>query len=42
MVTVDRKTSVKKLNILSNDLARKNLGQDIKKHLNINTAEGIM
>ena len=42
MVTVDRKTSVKKLNILSNDLAWKNLDQDIKKHLNINTAKGIM
>lgn len=41
-VTVGRKTSFKKLNTLSNDFAQKNLDQDIKKHLNINTAEGIM
>lgn len=38
--TVDRNTSVKKLNTPPNDLAWKNLNQDIKKHLNINTAEG--
>ena len=42
MVTVGRKTSFKKLNTLSNDFAQKNLDQDIKKHPNINTAEGIM
>lgn len=41
MVTVDRKTSVKKLNTLPNNLAQKNLDQDIK-HLNINTTEGII
>lgn len=42
MVTVDGKTSVKKLNTSPNDLAWKNLHQDTKKHPNINTAEGIM